>query len=416
MGVKTREHPGIFRRKFTRPDGTVYEGKVWWVQYWKDGRPYQESSKSERLADAKTLLKKREGQIVEGHFSGLRPQRVTVAELAEGLRQDYRENKRRSLETVEYRLEHVLAHLGQRRAADLTTAALRDYIRQRQEEQAENATINRELAAVHKMLKLAAEADPPKVTLIPKFPHLQENAPRAGFFEPEEVERLLPHLPADLRPFVAFAHETGWRKAEVANLTLDRMNLQAGVVWLDPGMTKNREPRKAYLSGTLVKILTHLKEQRDPKHRDCPFVFHRGGEKVGDIRKAWAHAIKQAEIPDRPCHGCQATGLVQGKECLTCKGKGKVRPVFHDLRRSAVRDMIRAGVPKSVAKERSGHKTDEVFNRYNITSDADQAEAAKRIERYMRRRRAVKSATIRATTPAPGPLASAPLDTTGGMG
>jgi integrase len=85
-------------------------------------------------------------------------------------------------------------------------------------------------------------------------------------------------------------------------------------------------------------------------------VFHRKGTQLGDFRKAWANACKKA--------GC--TGRL-----------------FHDLRRTAVRNMVRAGVPQSVAMSTSGHRTISMFLRYNITSGPDQREAFRRVEQHL---------------------------------
>lgn len=380
MGVKTREHPGIFKRKFKRPDGSVYEGRVWWAQYWKDGKPYQESTKTADLERAIRFRERKLLEIEQGQFVSPRAKQITVKELADDVEKDYTEN-RRDVETLRYRLRHLRPYFGSRRVADLTPECIHGYIEQRQTEKADNGTINRELGALRRMLHLAQKRR--KLATVPPVERIRENGPRTGFFEHEEVLRLLPHLPEDLRAFIAFAEETGWRKGEVSNLTWDRVDLHTSAVRLDVGTTKNQEGRTVYLSDALAGTLAKLKKDRDEQRPEYPFVFHREEGKVRDIRKAWARACKAAKIAPRTCHGCRGTGKQQDRECLTCKGKGTVRPVLHDMRRSAVRNMVRAGIPQTVAMERSGHKTAEVFRRYNITSDADHIEAANRLARYI---------------------------------
>ena len=87
------------------------------------------------------------------------------------------------------------------------------------------------------------------------------------------------------------------------------------------------------------------------------YVFHRGdGNQVVDYRKRWATAAKAAHVTDR---------------------------LFHDFRRTAVRNMVRAGVPQTVAMRISGHKTASMFQRYDVTSTADQLEAVKKTAAYL---------------------------------
>jgi integrase len=215
-----------------------------------------------------------------------------------------------------------------------------------------NATINRELSAIKRAFNLAARCTPPKVSTVPYIPMLKENNVRKGFIEHTEYLALRDALPDHLKPVLSFGYFTGWRKAEILNLKWAQVNLREGIVRLEPGETKNSEGRTLYMEPELWDMLTHLHKNR---RMDCLFVFNRNGEKMVDFCKAWTSACVVAEKP----------GLL-----------------FHDLRRSAIRNMVRAGIPERVAMMITGHKTRSVFDRYNIVSQEDLREAALKRQQF----------------------------------
>lgn len=154
-------------------------------------------------------------------------------------------------------------------------------------------------------------------------------------------------------------------EAEILDLTWDRVDIRTGTVRLEPGTTKNREGRTVYLSGELLVMMERQRTLRDREWPGCPWVFHNGGKPIRDFRHAWEWACKRA-------------GLV-GQD-------GKPIRLPHDLRRTAIRNMVRAGVPERVAMMISGHKTRSVFDRYDIVSEQDLSEAAARIARFTEER------------------------------
>lgn len=137
--------------------GSVYKrGKVYWIKYYRHGKPYRESSESHKEADAKNLLKKREGEIANGKTPGIHFERIKFDELAEDLIRDYKINGRKSLERTEISIEHLKKTFEGLKVPQITSTRINQYIDNRLEEGAANATVNRELAALKRMLNLGA--------------------------------------------------------------------------------------------------------------------------------------------------------------------------------------------------------------------------------------------------------------------
>ena len=226
-----------------------------------------------------------------------------------------------------------------------------------------NATINHELALLRRSLNLGARTTPPKVQRVIHIPKLTEKNIRKGFFERDDFVRHRAELPEQIRPLVTFAFYTGCRKGEILSLEWPQVDLLERVVRLEPGTTKNEEGRLIPLSTELYEVLAMQKVIRDEKYPDCPWVFFREGKPIGEFKKSWASACKRAGLWDRE--------------------SGKPTKLFHDLRRSGARNLVRAGVPEKVVQEIGGWKTRAVFDRYNIVSHRDLKDAMRKLATYM---------------------------------
>lgn len=215
------------------------------------------------------------------------------------------------------------------------------------------ATVNRTTQVLGQALKLAVERH--HLLRVPKIRRLSEadNA-RQGFFSDSEFDKVLSHLPDDgLADFVSFAYATGWRRGECASLTW--ANVNDGFIRLRGEDAKNGEGRCVPIEGELVTIIERRKKARCVDGTLTSVLFHRGdGRPIVEFRKSWAGA-------------CEKAG---------------VHHLFHDLRRSAIRNLVRSGVSEKVAMSISGHKTRSVFDRYNITSETDLRDAMRRVQEY----------------------------------
>lgn len=342
---------------------------VWMVQvfcgYGPDGKQIlvSRTSKSPRKKDAQKLA----AELLAQHGRGelVTEKGITIGTLLDDLLLDYKVNGK-SLDWAKSVCNtNLRPTFGSLRPDKLDTAMLMKYIAKRQEQGRANNTIMGELGMLRHALRMGADCTPPKVGHVCKFPSLQGGKPRQGFFEVEEYRAMLQALPDHLQPVLAFGYHTGCRKSEILNLKWSQVDFARKAVRLLPGETKNKEGRVIPLVPSLLEILAMQRQRRDQYWPSCEWVFFRyeTGGQIKSFDVPWAKA-------------CRASGLWN---------EATQRPtrVFHDTRRTAVRNFVRAGTPEVVVMRVSGHRTRNIFDRYNIVSETDLQQAAERLGRYL---------------------------------
>jgi integrase len=355
--MKTRGLGFVYQPAYV--DKRTGEGRTastWWLQYSVRGKRYRESSGSTNRADAVKLLKRRIGEAAEGRPIGHDIEKTTFEDLARILLDDYKANGRQSTRRAKSATQNLRRFFADSRAMDITEDRLNAYVVFRQEEKAANATINRELAALKRAFRLAGK----KVGMPPRFRMLRENNARKGFFEPEQFKAVLQHLPEHLKPVFEVAYITGWRvSSELLTRRWQHVDLAADWLRLDPGESKNSEGRMFPLTPELRDVLSQQLERTRQleKAKGCviPWVFHRNGNPIKDYYGGWDEACRLAGLPDR---------------------------IAHDLRRTAVRNLERAGVPRSSSMKMTGHKTESVYRRYAIVDEAMLREGAEKLAAF----------------------------------
>jgi len=332
--------------------GRIFKrGPVYWIAYSYRGKEHRESSHSDSESQARKLLKKRIGETSAGTFIGPNEERLTFEGMADMLLTDYRINGKRSLSTLRGLIRHLSGSFGMSKAVDISADRIAAYIATRQRERAANASINRELAALKRMFNLAVRAR--KLNHAPYVAMLAENNARQGFVDHSGFLAISNALASHLKDPITFLYFSGWRAGEMKALEWRDVDLDGKVVRLRPEVSKNNDGRVLPLAGELLEVLERARAKRRP---DCQFVFHDGGQPIGNFRKAWRTA-------------CQAAGLNT--------------ILVHDLRRTAVRNMVRAGVSDRVAMALSGHKTRSIFDRYNIVSESDLVQSSERLQAHL---------------------------------
>jgi integrase len=329
-------------------------GQEWYIRYCEGGQRFEEKVPVKTKHEAQACLRARLNKIDTGEF---RPESLTVRvrDLYKLIQDNYFIKGQRA-EDLPKRWKHLEPVFGQRKAREVNESAIAHYSAQRLTAGATPATVQRELSCLRRMFRLGLKQH--LLTTIPTFEQIEQNGKNArqGFFEDVDFQKVCAVLPIHLQVLTTVAYWTGARKGELLKLQWRHVDLKSGKVQLEAGMVKSKHARSFFLPPDALAALQRWRrvttEWELKNQCKVPTVFHLNGNPIRDFRGAWDHAFEVA---------------------------GVARKLFHDLRRSSVRNYVRSGVPKSVCRSISGHLTDSIFDRYDIQDDADKQAAAQAI-------------------------------------
>jgi integrase len=347
---------GLFRLR--NKDGSLKSAN-WTAQYYVDGQQIRKSTGTPVRPKAEEILR----DWMSASEKGLKPAPQTRGLFYEELRADllamYAEKQHKSLKTRKdgkpylFPLTALDNFFEGRPVNGIDREAASAFVQKRREAKASNSTINNSLRLLIRMFTLAR--DNGKLTYVPKFELLKEKS-RQGFLTHEAFQTLFNAMPPRLQPLLLLLYTTGVRIGEAEQIQWSAVDLNGARITLLEGETKNDESRELPLVPPLVKLLEGV------KHREgAVFPSKR------TMQGAWDAARTKAKIE----------GLL-----------------IHDLRRSAVRNLMNADVQQAVAMRISGHKDPSVFGRYNIVDRQQTADAMKRVHKMLpvKIQRALKAA------------------------
>lgn len=356
MNKRERGTGGLFKMPNSR---------FWYAQVYREGKPCRISTKCEVKQEAQAFLRNLLVDADTGKpFLG-DTKKTTYGDLRTGLLRNYTERGNKSLlvdaEGNEFinGLKPLDDYFGYKvddpgvSILKMTTDAARDFASKRLEEGVSNSTVNNSLALLRRMLHIAHEDG--KLEKVPLVRLLKANPARKGFLTREKFDELIAQFPDHLKPLVTFLYFCGVRLGEALQIEWSQVDLAKPMITLDDEQTKTGEARIIPLPDVLVKMLAQV-EHREGKVFDPT-----------NLRKTWAKA-------------CTAVGLGTMEPVDKAGNRRYTGLIIHDMRRSAIKNLLKMGVNERVAMQISGHKTRAVFDRYHIVDETDVLDAMRRLQ------------------------------------
>jgi integrase len=333
--------------------GAAYKrGAVWWIRLhcgarkirFSTGIPVLPSHKGPP-AEVRKIWAERLAELGRGVVKeGKEPR---FEDLERALLAQYTAKQRKGmLYLCKYRLPYLQAAFAGRRLSEITDVAILEFAaRRRDRDGAAVDTVNLELAILRKGFRLLVKRfpNPPEIHKLPGARARQETVPD------DALDAILAALPAIYRPIALFLRLTGWRSCEAIGLEWRRVDWKGLVIRLET--SKSGRPRfLVFAKYARLHALLRLQRMRQrAAGQITPWVFPgRDGKQMtdGSFRLAWTRARN---------------------------GLG-YRSRRHDLRRTRVQEQERQGMPMTIGMSAVGIETPQIYRRYGVVSEADQAE------------------------------------------
>jgi integrase len=340
-----------------------------------------------------------------------KPKGVLLRELWEDVRRDQQIKKRRNLHGLELLWKkHLDPVFGEKAASEIRQESLFLFTQHRLEQGAAPGTINRELACLRRIYRLALRNGRIRPSQQLFFNMLEEDNVREGFVKDEEYEALAREtakIGLWLRTMFELGYTYGWRKSELLNLKVGQLDFTDRTIRLEGRQTKTKRPRLVVMTPGVADLLTQCAAGKSAED----FLFTRRFRSRGLLFKYRGQSrfwwIRYRDLEGKLiAESCKTEDKAEALRMLESRAKPVSRAgrvwtrsfekdwnavrnaagvpwlLFHDLRRTAVRNMIRAGIPEKVAMTISGHLTRAIFDRYHIVSEDELADAALKMQAF----------------------------------
>ena len=344
----------VYQSSYRGRDGKRHKSTTWFLKYYVNGKPLRESTGTENRNEAIRILRQKMAKSARYSEYSEQLERVLVDQLLDLVIEDYRFNQRSTTYDAGLRVDkHLRPFFAQKKAVEVTSPIIKKYTSARSKE-AESATVNKELAYLRRAFRLGLQHEPSLVEKVPYIRMLPVDNARTGMVDHEQYRALRDSLPSYARIALVVAYHTGARKGEIQKIRLDKIDFRANRIELPGKTTKNRAARFLPIYGDMQAELDMAISIADG---NCAFLVQDKGRRIADWEKSWKTACAVAKIDNA---------------------------LFHDLRRTALTNMIETGFSEKEAMEISGHKTRYVFDRYHIVSQRRLKQLGERMETHMR--------------------------------